>query len=209
MKEKMFLGKVKNSEDRDCVKYIEFNGFECGHYFGGFYICGACFCGFDEDVFNNIDNLETILSRDELVRLEQYKNAINELGYGIEKGDERYNQGVALQDGITDIIEHLKSNENKELFEKVIEEEKEYCINEYGLSKEDVDYIFQEYNEYYQDRSIISCVFADFDEMVEEEKFSFGYDKQPYFDDESFGRDLLESDDYLELDNGKIVMFSY
>lgn len=46
--EKLFLAKIKNDDDRDIVKYIEFSGFECNHYFGGLHIHGACFCGFEK-----------------------------------------------------------------------------------------------------------------------------------------------------------------
>ena len=49
----------------------------------------------------------------------------------------------------------------------------------------------------------------DFDDMVEEEKFSLGYENQPYFDDESFGNNLLQSDSYYELESGRIVYYSY
>ena len=44
---------------------------------------------------------------------------------------------------------------------------------------------------------------------INEEKFNFGYDEQPYFDDESFGYDLLESENYYKLDSGKIVSYNY
>ena len=42
-----------------------------------------------------------------------------------------------------------------------------------------------------------------------EEKWSLGYENQPYFDDEAFGDDLLNSESYLELDSGKIVEYAY
>ena len=108
--EKIFLAKVKNSDDRDCVKYMEFEGFECGHYFGGLYIEGACFGGFNLD---------------------------------------------------------------------------------------------------YRDRAIVGTIFSNKDEMIEKEKWSLGYENQPYFDDEAFGDDLLNSESYLELDSGKIVEYAY
>lgn len=108
-----------------------------------------------------------------------------------------------------EIVWKLQSNENKELFEKVIADEKEYVKNEYNLSDLEVDDIFENYGLEYQDRAIISYVFSDFDDMVYEEKFNFGYDEQPYFDDESFGYDLLESENYYKLDSGKIVSYNY
>ena len=77
------------------------------------------------------------------------------------------------------------------------------------MSDLEVDDIFENYGLEYQDRAIISYVFRDFDDMVYEEKFNFGYDEQPYFDDESFGYDLLESENYYKLDSGKIVSYNY
>ena len=54
--EKLFLAKIKNSDDRDIVKYIEFSGFECNHYFGGLHIHGACFCGFEKELRDIVEN---------------------------------------------------------------------------------------------------------------------------------------------------------
>ena len=73
MRNRLFLAKVKNSDDRDIVKYIEFTGFECNHYFGGLHIEGAWFSGFEKEfrnlVENNFAELETILTKDEFTNL--------------------------------------------------------------------------------------------------------------------------------------------
>ena len=211
--EKIFLAKVKNSDDRDIVKYIEFTGFECNHYFGGLHIEGACFSGFEKEfrnlVENNFEELETILTKDEFIKLFKLNDKLKALGYGIEKDSDKYNKGLEIIKEYQNTIEKkLQSNENKELFEKVIEDEKEYVKNEYNLSDLEVDDIFENYGLEYQDRAIISHIFRDFDDMVYEEKFNFGYDEQPYFDDEAFGDDLLNSESYLELDSGKIVEYA-
>lgn len=214
MRNRLFLAKVKNSDDRDIVKYIEFTGFECNHYFGGLHIEGACFGGFEKEfrnlVENNFEELETILTKDEFIKLFKLNDELKALGYGIEKDSDKYNKGLEIIKEYENTIEKkLKSNENKELFEKVIEDEKEYVKNEYNLSDLEVDDIFENYGLEYQDRAIISHIFRDFDDMVYEEKFNFGYDEQPYFDDESFGYDLLESENYYKLDSGKIVSYNY
>lgn len=213
MERKYFIAKIKNDDDRDCVKYIEFGGFECEHYFSLFHICGACFSGFEKEfydmVVNNFDELETILTQDDFIKLFKADEELRDLGYGITRGDDRYNKGMEIIDSISYIEDKLKSNENKELFEKVINDEKIYCMKEWDLTSSEVDYIFKEYNGTYQDRGIISCVFKDRDEMAEEEKFSFGYKKQPYFDNEAFVEDLLENDYYLELESGKIISLNY
>ena len=212
--EKLFLGKELNSDDRDVVKYLEFNGFECGHYFGGLHIVGACFSGFEkefrEKVENDFENIETILTKEEMKHLFELNDELKALGYGIEKDSDKYNKGLEIIKEYENTIEKkLQSNENKELFEKVIVDEKEYVKNEYDLTDEEVEEIFDNYGLVYQDRAIIGTIFSDKYDMIEEEKFSFGYDKQPYFDDESFGNDLLESENYHELDSGKIVSYSY
>lgn len=196
--EKIFLAKVKNSDDRDCVKYMEFEGFECGHYFGGLYIEGACFGGFEKEfrdlVENNFDKLETVLTKDEFMKLFELNDKIKDLGYGIDKDSERYRQGVQILKEYQNTIEkRLLSEENKQLFEKVKNDEKEYIKKEYYLSDDEVNEIFDNYNLDYRD----------------EEKWSLGYENQPYFDDEAFGDDLLNSERYLELDSGKIVEYAY
>ena len=214
MRNRLFLAKVKNSDDRDIVKYIEFTGFECNHYFGGLHIEGACFSGFEKEfrnlVENNFEELETILTKDEFIKLFKLNDELKALGYGIEKDSDKYNKGLEIIKEYENTIEKkLQSNENKELFEKVIADEKEYVKNEYNLSDLEVDDIFENYGLEYQDRAIISHIFRDFDDMVYEEKFNFGYDEQPYFDDESFGYDLLNSENYYKLDSGKIVSYNY
>lgn len=214
MRNRIFLAKEKNSDDRDIVKYIEFNGFECNHYFGGLHIEGACFSGFEKElrdlVENNFEELETILTKDEFIKLFKLNDELKSLGYGIKKDSEKYNKGLEIIKEYENTIEkRLLGNENKELFEKVIADEKEYVKNEYNLSDLEVDDIFENYGLEYQDRAIIGRIFKDFDDMVYEEKFNFGYDEQPYFDDESFGYDLLESENYYKLDSGKIVSYNY
>ena len=214
MRNRLFLAKVKNSDDRDIVKYIEFTGFECNHYFGGLHIEGACFGGFEKEfrnlVENNFEELETILTKDEFIKLFKLNDELKALGYGIEKDSDKYNKGLEIIKEYENTIEKkLKSNENKELFEKVIADEKEYVKNKYNLSDLEVNDVFKNYHLEYQDRAIIGYIFKDFDDMVYEEKFNFGYDKQPYFDDESFGYDLLNSENYYKLDGGKIVSYNY
>lgn len=214
MKNRLFLAKVKNCDDRDAVKYIEFAGFECDHYFGGLHIEGACFCGFEKDfrdlVENNFEELETILTKDDFIKLFELNDKIKALGFGISRDSERYKQGLEIIKEYENTIEKkLQSNENKELFQKVIKDEKEYVKNKYNLGDSEVDDIFENYGLEYQDRAIIGNIFRNFDDMVYEEKFNFGYDDQPYFDDESFGRDLLDSENYYKLDSGKIVSYNY
>lgn len=210
----IFLAKIKNSDDRDVVKYLEFNGFECDHYFGGLNLHGACFSGFEKEfreiVENDFDRLETILTKEDYNKLFALNDELKALGFGIEKNSDKYNRGTEIVEEFKSTIGvKLASSENDELFQKVIADEKEYVKKQYNLTDDEVNYIFENYGLEYQDRAIIGCVFNDFYDFVEEEKFQLGYDKVPYFNDEEFGRDMLESEYYLELESGKIVSYNY
>ena len=118
MKNELFLAKIKNSDERDVVKYIEFTGFECDHYFGGLHIKGACFCGFEKElrdlVENNFGELETILTKDDFIKLFELNDELKTLGYGINKDSDKYNKGIEIIKEYENTIEKkLKSNENK------------------------------------------------------------------------------------------------
>lgn len=209
----IFLAKVLNSDDRDVVRYIEFKGFECGHYFSGLHTYGACFYGFEaelrEMVENDFDSIETILTKEEFLKLFELNDELKDLGYGIEEGSDKYNKGLEIIKEYQDTIEKkLLSKENEELFEKVIADEKEFIKNEYSLIDDEIEDIYSSRDLDFQDRAIISCVFDDFDDMVENEKWNLGYQDIKYFNDEEFGNDLLDSDYYKELDSGKIVYYS-
>lgn len=211
---KVFLAKVMDLNERDVVKYIEFNGFECDRYVGGLHIQGACFSGFEkklgEVVENNFDEIETILTQDEFKKLFALDDELRKLGYGIKRDSKEYNRGMEIIKEYQEIIEkRLLSDENDKLFKKVIADEKEYCKQKYCLTDDEVNYIFENYGLDYQDRAIIDYVFDDIIDLVEEEKFQLGYDKVPYFDDKMFGEDLLDSEYYLELESGRIVSYNY
>ena len=210
----MFLCKIKNTDDRDCVKYLDFREFECGHYFSGINIHGACFSGFEKElrdaVENNFDDVETILTKDEFLRLFELDDELDKLGNGIEKDDDRYNKGMKIIEEYHNTIEQkLLSDDNEELFNKVIADEKEYIKDKYDLNDEDVETIFDNYNGDYQDRAIVGYVYDDVNDLVENEKWNYGYQDIKYFDDDAFASDLLEDDMYLELDSGRIVYYSY
>lgn len=213
---KYFIGKVKDTnvkgiDEKDVVYYIEFEDFEYNHDFRGFRLKGACFSGFEKEFKQLFDEgkIESILTTQDIEKLYDIDNKLAKLGFGIEKDSDRYKQGINLLKELDSIKEKLESKENEQLFNKVIEEEKNWCMSEYNLSRSDVDYIFNEYNEIYQDRNIIFCVYNDFDDMVESEKWFFGYENTPYFDGKAFGEDLLQSGNHIELEDGRIVYLSY
>lgn len=216
--ENLFLAKIKDSDDRDCVFYVELSGFECGHYFGGLHLGGACFSGyydeFKERVENEFDTLETIYTKEEMQELFRLNDELKSLGYGIEKDSDKYNKGIELLNKIDCMLDKLRSGDNEELFQNVIEEEKEYCMQEYNLSKEQIDDIFNEYNSVYQDRAIICAVFEDKEELFRDCAFNGLIDNISdelidYIDVESYVDDkILIYDCYYELDDGRIVYYA-
>lgn len=202
-----------NSEDRDCCAYIEARPmrFECGHYFGGVGLHGACYSGGN---FVSYENIKTVLTAEEYNQLINFKKEINHLGYGIVKGDERYNKGIELCKAIQPVYDKLLSEEGEDFFKEIIEEEKEYLMNEYNFSEEDVEYIFDNYGLDYRDRGIVSCIFDSVYDCGYEEAYQFGYvDRnsvaERYFDFEKFGEDLCQEEGYLELEDGRVVYLNY
>jgi len=210
----MFLGRIKNSNNRDCVKYMRFEGFECGHYFSGLHIYGACFFGGIKELKENIDNFETILSKKELEYLFELDSKLKDLGYGIEKDSEKYNQGMQIIKEFNNTIgKKLQSEENEQMFKKIIEEEKEIIKQEWNLGDEDIEEIFNNYPYEYRDRAIITCVYAGAYELGESEIddcFNVEEFIKKYIDFEKFGEDLISNNDdrYIELQDGRIVELS-
>lgn len=215
--EKLFLAKIKNSDDRDCVFYVELRGFECNHYFGGLSLGGACFSGYEKEfrdiVDNSFDTLETIYTQKELQELFRLNDELKSLGYGIEKDSDKYNEGIELLNKIDCMLDKLKSGDNEELFQNVIEEEKEYCMQEYNLSREEIDDIFDNTKDDYHDRSIICAVYEDKEDLFRDCAFNglidISEDLIDYIDVESYVNDnILCSDCYYELDDGRIVYYA-
>lgn len=188
-----FLFKENGTDDRDCVRYVELKNLKENHLCidGKFNVHGACFSMSlrEEDV--SYENITTILTE------EEFKVLCNPEGKDL-----------------TSIIEKLESEENEKLFEQIIEEEKEYLMDEYGFDEEDIEQIFDEYYLDYRDRGIVGCVYNDVEDLGYEEAYGFGYvDRnsivERYFDFEKFGEDLLEEEQYIELADGRVVYLNY
>lgn len=213
----VFLYRIKDSNDRDCCAYIENKPmrFECSHYFGSVVLHGSCYCNHE---FANYDDIETVLSREEYHALIDFSNAIEQLGFGIKMYDERYKKGVQLCESIQYVYDKLNSEAGQEFFRTIQESEKEFLMNEYNLTDEQVEDIFDNYSCVYRDRSIVSCVFQDAYECGHEEAYNFGYVNindhikyimERYFDFERFGEDLCEDENYHQLDDGRVVYLNY
>lgn len=114
------------------------------------------------------------------------------------------------------IINKLKSDEAMDFFKDIQESEMEYLKDKWSLYDSDIKQILNTYASDYGDRSIVSYVFEDRDELGYEEAWELGYIKNNdsissrYFDYKRFGSDLVDEDErYLELNNGRVVCFSY
>ena len=193
MKRYTFLFKENGTDDRDCVRYVELEDLKNNHLCidGKFNVHGACYSmSLKEDL--NYEDITTILTE------EEYKILCN-----------------PAQQDLTEIIKKLESKENEILFNEVIEEEKEYLMDEYGFDEEDIEQIFDEYYLDYRDRGIVGCVFKDAYDLGYEEAFSLGYvDNRMttitrYFDFEKFGEDLLQDENYMQLVDGRCVYLNY
>lgn len=208
----VFLYKT-NEDDRDCCAYIAASPlrFECGHYFGSINLQGACYSGSN---WADYDEIKTVLTENEYEQLQEFSDQLRQLGFRIKEGDNRYQKGLALCEAIQPVYDKLLSDENQKFFAEIIEEEKEYLMDEYCLDEDDIEYIFDNYALPYRDRSVISCVFRNAEDCGREEAASFGYVErgswiEQYFDFERFGEDLLEEEQYLELEDGRVVYLNY
>lgn len=207
----LFLYRLKNSEDRDACAYIDEmpSQFECGHYFSGVRLEGACYCGGE---FASYEDVDTILTKTEYKKLLQFSEDINALGYGISKEDERYNKGLELIENIQDIYNKLQSEEAKRFEENIMEDEKEIMMNEWNLSEDEIQEILDDYYLDYKDKSIIGYIFDDVEGLAEneiEQCFNVPDYLINYIDYSKFGEDLLQDEErYKELSDGRVVCYN-
>lgn len=210
---KTFLYRTKAADDRDCCAYIESPKFECGHYFSHINPCGACYSGGE---FKPYDKIDTFLTEKEYNKIISFNKAIDDLGYGITKGDDRYNKGMKLCAEIQPIFDKLESSEATEYFEEnILESEIEFITENYPLSYDEAVEALDNYKLSYRDRAIIDQVYESvsilgFDEM--ENLFSCYHmpdNYMNYFDYESFGNDIVNDDEfYYELSSGYVVRYN-
>ena len=211
---KVFLCRLKNSDDRDCCAYIENRPmrWECGHYFGSPILHGSCYCNSDYAAY---DEIETVLTEDEYKAFLNFAEAINDLGFGITEGDERYQRGVELCKAIQPVYDKLNSGEAADFYKEIKKSEDELLMDEYGLDEGDIETIFDNYGLDYHGRSVVSTIFKDSEECGYEEALSLGYIKDDdiissrYFDYARFGEDLLEDEQYVELSDGRVAYLMY
>lgn len=194
----VFLCKVIDSDDRDCVAYVDVKDIKNKHVCcdGHINAHGACCsCSFGGKYYDyEYEAVKTILTKDEY---ESLKNP---------DADTDWNG----------ILSKLESVENQDLFYEVVEEEHDYLADEYNLSDEDLELIFDTYTLDYMDRAVVGYVFDDVEDFGYEEALNFGYIKRDdyiterYFNYKQFGEDIVnESECYVELTDGRIVSLMY
>lgn len=207
----LFLYRLKSSEDRDACAYIDEipSNFECGHYFSGVGIQGACYSGGE---FASYEDIRTILTKREYQRLLQFNEDIKQLGYGINRGDERYNKGLELIEGIKAIYNKLQSEEAEKFEKNIMRDEKDIMMEEWDLSEDEIKEILDDYCYDYKDRAIIGYVYDSVEELAEneiEQCFSIPDFLTNYINYSKFGEDLLQDEDrYKELPSGRIVCYN-
>lgn len=207
MREKVFLYRIKDSNDRDCCCYIEPPRFECDHYFSSVWPQGACYSGSE---FEPYDKIETVLTEGEYAKFLSLVSEIRTLGYGIAKGDERYLKGMKLCSDLQFVFDKLNSLEGNSFFAQVVESEKEYLEDTESLTRNEIDEIFDAYPLEYQDRSIFGGAYEDCEELGEEEAFSLGLFRdndfaEKYFDYQKFGEDVADDESYCRLSSGRVA----
>lgn len=207
----LFLYRLKNDSSRDVCAYIDEtpSTFDCGHYFSGVGIQGACYCGGE---FASYEDIETILTKNEYEILLKFNNDIKQLGYGIKEGDLRYIQGLDLIKDIQVIYDKLASTEAEKFEESIMNNEKEIIMDIWNLSEDDIEEILNDYSLDYKDRSIIGCVYDDVEELAEneiEQCCDIPDFLENYIDYSKFGEDLLEDREiYKELEDGRVVYYN-
>jgi len=213
MEHYIFLGRTK---DEGICYYIQDKPaeFECGHYFSTPYLTNVSCLIHD---FPEYENLETVLSEDEYNKFLQLKDNINSLGFGIHIGDERYNRGLELRQSLlNDVYTKLTSPDAEEFFDTIIGDEKRKLAELYNLTDDQVNQIFDESPNDYKDAGIVIRVCYDSKEIAEDFVDNYypqiddmsGFKLSWYIDYERLGNDLVtDSDEYLELDDGRIVQY--
>lgn len=187
MNEYIFAFRIKD-DDRDCCKYIESTyHLDC---VGEVILHGACFCGRWGDT-PDYEDVETVLSEHDFYCL---------LSKGITEQD--YNR----------IVHILTSDKGMAFFNEIIESEKEYLMDEYGLEESDIEQIYNEYYLDYRDRGIVGYVFDDSEEAGREyvnNCYTVPEFIANYIDYEKIGDNLCNDENYMMLDDNRVVRLNY
>ena len=217
MSEKIFVGRNKK-HDRDACFYIEKAEFEYG-YFSTPNPIGPCYSS-GWEVYEGeyaYENIETVLTKKEYQQFRTLCKELNSFGSGLNKSEnvEKLKAAQAKSDELNDfIIKHLCSDKAEKFKAKIAKSEKEYMMEEYNLEEDEVDEIIENYGLDYFDNGIISYVYDSSYDVAERAIDDCVYgniseDLKYYIDYDKLGDDLVNNDDYYELNDGRVVEYNY
>lgn len=209
MGRKLFLGRLNNNDDRNCI-YTDHVVFECGHYWGGIRNYGAAWSGCNDIKNIAYDDITTGFTAEQWARAQEIDRTLDNLGYGITVGDDRYKVGEALANEWNNMIDSIQGCDVEV---EIMQDERDRIGGRYNLDDDDIDEIFN-YTDYH-DLGAICAIYDSVEDFGEEEAFELGvfsdHDShftgilESCFDYEKFGQICLEGDNAVELNDGRIV----
>lgn len=209
MSKTLFLGRLNNDDDRNCI-YTEHVKFECDHYWSSIHNKGAAWSGGHPIKDIAYDDITTGLIAEQWTRAQEIDRCLNNLGYGIKRDDDRYKVGEALANEWNSMIDSIQGCD---IEKEIMEDERERIMDAYNLDEDDIDEIFNHTE--YHDLGVISAIYDDVESFGEEEAESFGVFSghsdnyrsilESCFDYGKFGRSCMDSDYAVELSDGRVV----
>ena len=174
-------------------RYIELNDDNTIHtdWGGRPIVSNAAYVGNIREGFDDFDNVETWLTEDVFNRI-------------------KYADG---NDTFSDVVDMIANGEHKEFEAYIRESEMEMMCNEYGLDKEDVEEIIDNYqNDDYFDMNIIANVWDNAYTIAEnyiDECCRIESWLKDYIDYDRLGETIVEEGYYYELADGRVVEYNY
>lgn len=206
--ESFFLAKnMIEPDDRDAFMYVwapEYD--DRTKSFSRINTHGPCYCGvynFQEVEYKNV---QTHLTQSEWLRLQELDRLLGELKRNIERGSTEHEAGQLIAKEIKEI---LHGAEDRQELEDIKDEEREYIMELYGFDNDDMDKVYDDApnDGDYFDRGLIGYVYDDKIDYAENEATSLGLPRhlEEFIDYEKYGDSLLESEDVIELADGRVV----
>ena len=174
-------------------RYIELNDDNTIHtdWGGRPIVSNAAYVGNIREGFDDFGNVETWLTEDVFNRI-------------------KYADGT---DTFSDVVDMIANGEHKEFEAYIRESEIEMMCEEYGLDKEDVEEVIDNYqNGDYFDMNIIANVWSDAYDIAEnyiDECCRIDTWLTNYIDYDRLGEAIVEEGYYYELANGRVVEYNY
>ncbi len=223
MEKKYFLFKISDKiidvKGTLRVGYLEKAEFQCGHYFCECHLVNSgSSISLDLKVLEEIgyDNILSVLKKEDFEFIAEKNKELNSLGFCLDepKNKDKYNRGLEILQELQDrIYSKLESEENEDLFDRVREQEIDWCTNYWqkekyrlGITKEDIENIFDGYRErryVYQDRDIIVRIYEDYEEIgqewVDSGAIELSEEAETFFNFEAYGEHIVNmNENYYE-----------